>query len=264
MSEVLIIAIVLGIVEGLTEFLPVSSTGHLILFGEAFKFKNETAEAFEIVIQVGAILAAVVMYRRRFLTLLPQNKLKTGLNGLSGCYRLAVGCLPALVVGGLFHKQIKAVLFAPQPIAVAFIVGGLVMIWVESQKRDLTRTVDEITYRDAFIIGCVQTLALWPGVSRSGATMIAALLLGFSRTAAAEFSFLMAVPLLSIAAAHSFIKDYHLFTADSFVVLLVGMITAFVAAALAIKAFLAFLTNFTLRPFAYYRIVLGLVLLYFL
>jgi len=255
-------AIVLGVVEGITEFLPISSTGHLLLLGELLKFEGSVSHAFEIVIQLGAILAAVFAFKGRFFALLPSFEgQSSGLSGYSGCQKLILATVPVLVIGALFHKQIKGELFSSFPIAVAFILGGIVMLLVERKNRSLGRDVDEITTKDAVIIGVAQALALWPGISRSGVTIVAAMLLGINRRASAEFSFLIAVPVMVAAAGHSIIGNYSSFSYEQTTLLLVGFIVSFLSALLAIKAFLLFLNSFTLRPFAYYRIALGVMIL---
>ena len=259
----LFIALILGLVEGITEFLPISSTGHLILVGDMLSFKGENAQAFDVVIQLGAILGVVLLYRGRFLDLIPKygQTPKSALAGLRGCWLIGLGCLPAAVAGALFHKHIKELLFYPAPVAVALVLGGLVMLWLERRDISLSRNVDAITSRDALIIGLAQTLALWPGISRSGATIVAAVLLGFSRVAAAEYSFLLAVPLLTMAAVHDMYKHPALFSGEQLGMLAVGFVFSFLSAVVAVKAFVAFLGRASLSGFAWYRIVLGVLIL---
>ncbi len=261
----LLSAFALGVVEGLTEFLPVSSTGHLILFGEAISFSGPKAETFEIFIQLGAILAVVVLYFRRFVALLDFRS-SEGFAGLNGLTKLAVGCLPAFVLGALLHKLIKQYLFGSFAVATALIVGALVMIFVERRQRTpSTSCVEEITHRQAFFVGCIQCFALWPGMSRSASTIIGGMLCGLDRKVAAEFSFVLAVPVMAAAVCFDLMKSYTLIEQSDLQVFGVGFITSFIIAALAIKFFLGLLNKFTLEPFAYYRIFLGglvLTLLY--
>ncbi len=201
MDWVLLKALLLGIVEGLTEFLPISSTGHLILAGDLLGFTGEKAKVFEIVIQTGAMLAIVWEYRGRF------GGVVSGLLGDRAAQRfvlnLAVAFLPAAVLGLVFGSAIKAQLFRPVPVALAFIVGGVIILWVErrGQRAPRVEEVDAMTWRDALKVGCAQALALVPGTSRSGATIIGGMLFGLSRRAATDFSLFLAVPTLIAAGA---------------------------------------------------------------
>ncbi len=257
-------AFVLGVVEGLTEFIPVSSTGHLILFGDAIEFHGELASTFEIFIQLGAILAVVYLYFSRFLSLLPttQNNSKGGLAGFSGCIKLAVACLPAFVLGPLVHSSIKAYLFFPAPVAIALIAGGVVLIAVDRGDRNPSvLDVDSLSLKQCFGIGVCQCAALWPGVSRSGATIIGGMLLGLERKVAAEFSFLLAVPVMFAAVIYDLYKSRAAFESDDLLVFAIGFIVSFVTAIIAIRFFLKLLGSHTMQPFGYYRVVLGAVVL---
>jgi len=256
----LVKALLLGIVEGLTEFLPISSTGHLILAGALLGFDDEKAKVFEIVIQVGAVLAVVWEYRARFARVL------RGLFGEVSERRFATNLLvaftPAAVLGLLLGKYIKQLLFRPIVVALAFIVGALVILWAERRKH-ATRieSVEEITALDALKIGLAQTLALIPGTSRSGATIIGGLVIGLSRKAAAEFSFFLAVPTLCAAAAYDALKHRSLFTKEDLGLFAVGLLAAFVSAFLCVRWLLRYVGHHDFRAFAWYRIAFGLVVL---
>ena len=256
-------AVVLGVVEGLTEFLPVSSTGHLILFGEYLNFTGEKAHSFEVIIQVGAILSVVLLYFSRFKGLLAdglslRRAFEPGLTGAAGLGKLALVTGPALVAGLLLHKTIKAHLFAPLPVAAALIVGGVAIIIVERLRA--TRegmSADEITSLQAFAIGCMQCLAMWPGMSRSGTVIIGAMLLGLNRRAATEFSFLAAVPVLAAAAAKDLIDALPGMSSEFIQLLFIGLVVSFITALVTVKAFTAMVSKMTLVPFGVYRIALG-------
>lgn len=258
------IALILGIVEGLTEFLPISSTGHLIVAGSLLGYTGAEASTFEIVIQAGAILAILWEYRARFV------HVATGAFSDPAAQRfivnLAVAFLPAAVLGLAFSHAIKARLFAPVPVALAFIIGGLVILWAERrQRRDPTSvrvdSVDAMTALDAFKVGCAQAFALIPGTSRSGATIIGGMLFGLSRKAATEFSFFLAVPTLLAATAYSLWKDASLLTADKWPLLAVGFVAAFVSAFLCVRWLIRYVSRHDFIPFAWYRIAFGLFIL---
>lgn len=255
------IAIILGIIEGLTEFIPVSSTGHMIIVGDWLKFKSDTAATFEIFIQLGAILAVVVLYRQRFLSLF--DKKASGLSGTDGIKKIAIACIPAFILGFLFHSIIKEHLFSVTTVAWALIVGGVVMIVVErrldggSSSKDL----DFITPRQALKIGLFQCFALWPGMSRSASTIIGGLLCGVSRVAAAEFSFIIAVPVMCAAVGYDLLKSASQIAVSDISFFAVGFIVSFFVAVIAIKFFIELLKRFTLVPFGWYRIALGSLLL---
>lgn len=259
------VATLLGVVEGLTEFLPVSSTGHLILVGHWLGFTGATAETFEIFIQLGAILAVVVLYWKRFLSLLPMpGRPRTGLAGWNGLLTIGVACLPAFVLGALCHRAIKTYLFSPTTVGYALIVGGLLMVGVERlHSRKRSRALDEMTLRDAFVVGIFQCLALWPGMSRSASTIMGGMLVGLERRAAAEFSFLVAVPVMFAATFFDLIRSVEILFDDLLPMFAVGFVVSFLVAMVAIKSFLAFLRSQTMTPFAVYRFIVGgLVLLW--
>ncbi len=257
-------AIILGLVEGLTEFVPVSSTGHLILVAHLLGVAGEKAETFEIFIQLGAILAVVFLYKERFLSLLcwrnPGGKVVAGFDGVAGIRKLFLACIPAFIVGGLFHTQIKASLFSPSPVAIALILGGIIMVWIETRKSSpKTFALEAITLTDALFIGICQCAALWPGISRAGATIVGAMLLGVERKAAAEFSFLIAVPTMFAAVGYDLLKSRAYLSLADLPTFAIGFAVSFITAVWAIKFFLSILQTHTLRSFGYYRIILGCI-----
>ncbi len=253
-------ALILGVVEGLTEFLPVSSTGHLILAGDLLDFNDDKGKVFEIVIQTGAMLAIVWEYRLRFWSVL------TGIGSQPEARRfvanLLVAFMPAAVLGLAFGKYIKSYLFKPVPVALAFIVGGIIILWVERRQRPVrVENVDDMNWRDALKVGFAQAFALIPGTSRSGATIIGGMLFGLSRRAATEFSFFLAVPTLVAAGLYDLYKNRALLSADDIVIFGVGSVAAFLSAFLCVRWLLRYIANHDFRIFAWYRIVFGLVVL---
>lgn len=259
-------ATVLGVVEGLTEFLPVSSTGHLILASHAMGLgrpgEPSAVEAFEIVIQLGAILAVVGLYRARVGQMLAGLAGRNA-QGLRLVGLLAVAFLPAAVLGLLLHKPIKVHLFAPTAVAAALAVGGAAMIAAERllRHRGAPRTaIDTMTFRQALVIGLVQCLSLWPGTSRSMVTILAALAVGMDRVAAAEFSFLLAVPTLGAATVYEGITSRaELLASAGAAGLIIGLVVSAVVAAVAVRAFVKWLTRHGLMPFGVYRILVAAV-----
>jgi undecaprenyl-diphosphatase len=258
--SLLVKALVLGLVEGITEFLPISSTGHLILAGQLLDFTDQRAKVFSIAIQTGAILAVVWEYRAR----LYGAARDVGRSAVARRFfvNLAIAFTPLAAIGLLFGEHIKAALFHPVPVALAFIVGGLVILWAE-RRRHTTRveSVDAMTSLDAVKLGIAQAFALIPGTSRAGATIIGGLLFGLSRRAATEFSFFLAIPTLVIAGAYEMIKYRELFRPEDLEVLLVGLIAAFFSALLAVRALLRYISTHDFTAFAWYRIGFGLVVL---
>jgi len=254
-------ALILGIVEGLTEFLPISSTGHLILVGDLLHFNDEKGKVFELVIQVGAILAVCWEYRRKITSVLvglpsqPQAR-KFALN-------LMIAFMPLAVLGLLFGKIIKAELFKPLPVALAFIVGAFVIIWAEKREHKIRiHEVDDLTPLDALKLGLAQACALIPGMSRSGSTIIGGLLFGLSRKAATEFSFFLAIPTLVVASLYDLYKHRELLElATDAPYFAVGLVAAFISALLAIKGLLRYISQHNFIVFAWYRIVFGLLVL---
>jgi undecaprenyl-diphosphatase len=254
-------ALVLGIVEGLTEFLPISSTGHLVLAGELLRFTGAKSDVFKIVIQSGAMLAIVWEYREKF------RRVAAGLGSEPAARRFAlnliIAFIPAAVLGLAFNKAIKAHLFHAVPVALAFIIGGLIILWVERSLRPRVRVeqVDDMSWRDALKVGLAQAFALIPGTSRSGATIIGGMLFGLSRKAATEFSFFLAVPTLVAAGAYDFWKNRALFDSGDLGLLAAGSVTAFVSAFLCVRWLLRYIASHDFTPFAWYRIAFGAAVL---
>ncbi len=253
-------ALVLGVVEGLTEFLPVSSTGHLILVGDLLDFNDEKGKMFEIVIQCGAILAVCWEYRTKFLAV--AGGLFSDRTAQRFVLNLAVAFVPLAVLGLLFGKAIKATLFKPVPVAVAFVVGALVILWAERrQHRIRVQSVDEMTWKDALKVGIAQCFALIPGTSRAGSTIIGGLLFGLSRRAATEFSFFLAVPVLFAASGYELLKHRALFSGGDLGMFGVGFAAAFVSAFFCVRWLLRYISRHDFTVFAWYRIAFGLVIL---
>ncbi len=253
-------ALILGVVEGLTEFLPVSSTGHLILAGDLLDFNNERGKLFEIVIQSGAILAVVWEYRVRIAGVLRGFGREPLANRL--VLNLAIAFTPLAVVGLLFKKAIESHLFKPVPVALAFIVGAFFILWAERRTHTVrVQTVDDMTPIDALKMGLAQMVALIPGTSRSGATIIGGLFFGMSRQAATEFSFFLAIPTLFAATVYSLYKERALLNVDDVGMWAVGFIASFVSAFLCVRWLLRFISSHDFTPFAWYRIAFGVVVL---
>ncbi len=256
MSDV-VIAMLLGIVEGLTEFVPVSSTGHLIVVGRLLGYEGGRAATFEIVIQLGAILAVVVQQRDRFARLLRPSG-NEGFAGARGIRLLAITTVPALVAGALLHGVIKDHLFGPVTVSFALLAGGVGILLAERfRPPDRISDLDGLTSRAALQIGLFQCLSLWPGVSRSAATIAGGLLCGVSRRTAATYSFIAAVPIMAAATAYDLLRSWSLLTPSDLVPFSVGFLVAFISAWAALRFFLAMLGRFTLRPFAWYRIAIA-------
>jgi undecaprenyl-diphosphatase len=256
-------AIIMGLVEGFTEFLPISSTGHLILAGSLLHFVDERAKVFDIAIQAGAILAVMWEYRARigavFTGLGEKKQQKFVLN-------LIVAFLPAAVLGLLFSKAIKAHLFAPVPVALAFIIGALIILWVEKRQKQpgqvaRINSVDDMSVVDALKVGCCQAFALIPGTSRSGATIIGGMLTGLSRKAATEFSFFLAIPTLLAATVYSVYKERALLSMADLPLFGIGGLAAFISAFLCVRWLLRYISSHDFTIFAWYRIVFGLVII---
>ncbi|CAN5372187.1 undecaprenyl-diphosphate phosphatase [soil metagenome] len=257
-------AVIMGIVEGLTEFLPISSTGHLILAGSLLNFTGEKVKVFEIVIQAGAIFAVCWEFRRKIGSVLAG--LFTEASARKFALNLLIGFLPLACLGLLFNKKIKAVLFAPVPVALAFIVGVLIILWVERRAKanpvpPRIDSVDLMSPLDAFKVGCAQALALIPGTSRSGATIIGGMLFGLSRKAATEFSFFLAIPTLLSATVYLLYKERELLSWADLPLFGIGTFAAFVSAFLCVRWLLRYISSHDFTVFAWYRIVFGLVVL---
>ena len=253
-------ALILGVVEGLTEFLPVSSTGHLILAGDLLNFNDERGKLFEIVIQSGAILAVCWEYRQRIidvLTGLPHEPVARRM-----VLNLSIAFIPLAVLGLAFGKLIKATLFNPVAVAGAFILGGFIILWAERRTHTVrVQSVDELTPTDALKLGLAQACALIPGTSRSGATIIGGLFFGLSRKAATEFSFFLAIPTLIAATAYQLYKERALLSADDLGMWAVGFVSAFASAFLCVRWLLRYISSHDFTVFAWYRIVFGVVVL---
>ncbi|MCW5624121.1 MAG: undecaprenyl-diphosphate phosphatase [Burkholderiales bacterium] len=253
-------ALILGVVEGLTEFLPVSSTGHLIIVGALLDFNDDKGKLFEIVIQIGAIIAICWEYRRRLITV--ASTLGTSERSRRFVFNLALAFMPAAVLGLLFGSHVKRWLFHPVPVAAALIVGALLILWVERRRHTVrVAEVDDLTPLDAIKLGFAQALALIPGTSRSGATIIGGLFFGLSRRAATEFSFFLAIPTLSAAALYDLYKHRHLLSLDDLSLFGVGLVAAFVSALLAVRALIRFVATNDFTVFAWYRIIFGALVL---
>ena len=257
------VAIILGVVEGLTEFIPVSSTGHLIIASHLLGFFGEKAASFQVAIQFGAILAVLLLYWRRFVDLLPldTNDIRcknSNLAGWAGIWRLTAATLPALVVGYVTKDLIKTHLFTPWAVTVALAGGGVAILLSERLlRRRKSRPLESLTLIQAIGVGLFQVLALWPGTSRSAATIVGGMLLGLDRKGAAEFSFLIAVPVMLVVECYELIKMGTLFNAQDATNFMIGFIVSFVVAVMAVKTFILFLSKWTLVPFAWYRIIVA-------
>ena len=259
-SVLLVKAALMGIVEGLTEFLPISSTGHLILAGSLLGFHGEKMKVFEIAIQTGAIFAVMIVYRERLLTTM------AGLGDDAKARRfalnVAIAFVPAVLLGLLFGKAIKAHLFTPAVVATTFILGGIVILWAERRPRPAAvDSVDAMRPRDALGVGLCQCFALVPGTSRSGATIIGGMLLGLSRRTATEFSFFLSIPTLIGAGAYSLVKDRALLSAADLPLFLTGLVFSFLAAWVCVRWLLRYIATHTFTPFAWYRIAFGILVL---
>jgi len=253
-----LIAVIIGIVEGLTEFLPISSTGHMILVGSMLGFEGEKASVFEVFIQLGAILSVFILYRDKFLRMMDLRRI-TSTDGLSA-WHVAAGIVPVAGVGYLLHKPIKAFLFSPFTVIVGLVLGAVVMLVAEKvARRPVTFDVEDMTIRQAFFVGRCQILSLGPGFSRSGSTIAGGLLFGLNRTAAAEFSFIIAVPLMLLACVYDLLKILDKLNRDDLVMIAIGFLVSFAVAYISIVWFLRFLNRSTLASFAYYRFVVAAV-----
>ncbi len=259
-----ITAIILGMVEGLTEFLPVSSTGHLILAGDLLNYTGEASKTFEIFIQLGSILAVVVVYWRRFIILIEGVFSKEKRRGLNFIH-VIVAMIPAVVIGLIARDAIKAYLFSPTTVLIGLVAGGILMIVAENRKKpNPTTDLDSLTYRQAFVVGLYQVLALWPGFSRSGSTIAGGILAGTSHRVAADFTFIVAVPMMVAASGLDLIKSYKYLSPSDIPFFGVGFITAFIVALVVIKVFLKLISKIKLKPFAYYRFALAVVFLLYM
>ncbi len=258
-----LIAVIIGVVEGLTEFLPISSTGHMILVGSLLNFEGEFASVFEVFIQLGAILSVFILYRDKFMDMIRPRRLSIYGGGLTIQHILA-GIVPVMGIGYLLHKPIKTYLFSPYTVIIGLVLGAVLMLVAEKlAKRPTARNIDEITLKQAFFVGLFQILSLWPGFSRSGSTISGGLLFGMSRTAAAEFSFIIAVPLMLVACLYDLLKVWSKLSVGDLQVITIGFAVSFVVAYISIVWFLRFLNSSTLASFAYYRFVLAALSYYY-
>ena len=254
-------ALFLGLIEGLTELLPISSTGHLILFGHLIDFQSDSGRAFEVVIQLGAILAVCWLYRQKIIELV-KGFFSGDVHARRFAINVFVAFLPAVVIGVLAVDFIKQVLFSPLVVAFALIIGGLIIFAVEAREyKPKTIEATDISLKQAILVGFAQCVAMIPGTSRSGATIIGGMLSGLSRKAATEFSFFLAMPTMLGAATYDLFRNANVLTSDNLVNISVGFMAAFVAALLVIKALVKFVEKHSLRVFAWYRIVLGILIL---
>ena len=260
-----IIAIIIGVVQGLTEFLPVSSTGHMILVGSLLGYVGEKASVFEVFIQLGSILAVFILYREKFIRMLnPSNVFGPGLT----IRHILVGIVPVMAVGFLMHGLIKTYLFSVGTVIIGLFVGAVVLLIAEKYGqrfvgKNQVQDVENISVKQAFFVGLFQILSLWPGFSRSGSTISGGLFLGLSRKAAAEFSFIIAVPVMLIACTYDLLKNLDKLTNNDLTMIIIGFIVAFVIAYISIVWFMRFLNKATLASFAYYRIILSIVAYYY-
>ncbi|WP_184711160.1 undecaprenyl-diphosphate phosphatase [Comamonas odontotermitis] len=257
----LIKAAIMGVVEGLTEFLPISSTGHLILAGSLLGFDDAKAKVFDIAIQTGAIFAVILVYWQKIrstLVALPSSR-----QAQRFALNVLIGFLPAVVLGLLFGKYIKAHLFTPTVVATTFILGGFIILWAEKRQMGHVRvqSVDEMTPLDALKVGLVQCLAMVPGTSRSGSTIIGGMLMGLSRQAATDFSFFLAIPTLIGAGVYSLYKERALLSMADIPLFSVGLIFSFISAWLCVRWLLRYIASNSFVPFAWYRIVFGIIVL---
>jgi undecaprenyl-diphosphatase len=260
-TVLLIKAAIMGVVEGLTEFLPISSTGHLILAGSLLGFHDEKAKVFDIAIQTGAIFAVILVYWQKISQTV--RELPTHARARRLVANVFIGFLPAVVLGLLFGKVIKAHLFTPVVVASTFIVGGFIILWAERRPASATRVVDvdEMSGLDALKVGLVQCLAMVPGTSRSGATIIGGMLLGLSRKAATDFSFFLAIPTLVGAGSYSLYKERALLSMADLPLFGVGLVVSFLSAWVCVRWLLRYIASHDFVPFAWYRIAFGIVVL---
>lgn len=262
------VAFVIGIVEGLTEFLPVSSTGHMILAADLMGVQDdEFMKTFEIVIQLGAILAVLVIYWRKVLVLFgwKDKSAKGTANGGLNLLHVLISIVPALALAYILKDFIKETLFSPQTVLIGLVLGGIFMIIAEKQQPQITAPeMDDLTYKQAFLIGIAQCLSLWPGFSRSGATIAGGMLAGASRAASANFTFLIAIPVMFAATGYEMLKSYQYFTPDVLGFFTVGFAVSFVVALLAVISFIKLVSKLKLTYFAYYRFVLAVLFLLYM
>jgi undecaprenyl-diphosphatase len=261
-------AVILGVVEGFTEFLPISSTGHLILVGDLLDFNDERGKAFEVIIQFGAILAVCWEFREKLLKVV--RSIFASANSRRFILNLLIASAPAMGLGFLFGKHIKAVLFSPVPVATAFIVGALIIFWTERRQGKINNgnshihSVDDLSYLDALKVGIAQCAALIPGTSRSGATIIGGMLFGLPRAVATEFSFFLAIPVIGGATAYELLKLWKSpvnISGEFSLAIAIGFVAAFISAFVCVRWLIHYVAHHNFIPFAWYRIAFGLLVL---
>ena len=261
-------AVILGVVEGLTEFLPISSTGHLILVGDLLNFNDDRGKAFEVIIQFGAILAVCWEFREKLLKV--ALSLTSSTTSRRFVLNLLIASIPAMGLGFLFGKYIKAVLFSPIPVASAFIMGALIIFWAERRQEKMTtakshiQSVDDLSSLDALKVGLAQCAALIPGTSRSGATIIGGMLFGLPRAVATDFSFFLAIPVIGVATAYELLKLWKApvaFSGEFALATVIGFIAAFISAFICVRWLIHYVAHHNFIPFAWYRIAFGLLVL---
>ena len=261
-------ALILGVVEGLTEFLPISSTGHLILVGDLLNFNDERGKAFEVIIQFGAILAVCWEYREKLLQVV--FSIKESANARRFVVNLLIASIPAMGLAFVFSKHIKSLLFAPIPVASAFIAGALIIFWAEQRQEKKSavnshiHSVDDLSYLDALKVGLAQCAALIPGTSRSGATIIGGMLFGLPRAVATEFSFFLAIPVIGAATAYELLKLWKnpvTISGEYTLAIVIGFIAAFISAFICVRWLIHYVAHHNFKPFAWYRIVFGVLVL---
>jgi undecaprenyl-diphosphatase len=259
--ELLVKAAIMGVVEGVTEFLPISSTGHLILAGALLGFHDDKAKVFDIAIQTGAILAVIIVYWQKIRQTVVS--LPTQRQAQQFSMNVLIAFFPAVILGLLFGKAIQANLFTPTVVASALILGGLIILWAEKRQQSAVRIsdVDQMSWRDALKVGLVQCVAMIPGTSRSGATIIGAMLLGLSRRAATDFSFYLAIPTLIGAGAYSLFKERALLALEDLPIFTIGLVFSFISAWVCVRWLLRYISTHSFAPFAWYRIAFGTLVL---
>lgn len=255
-------AIIIAIVEGITEFIPISSTGHMIIVGDVINFKGAFATSFEVVIQLGAILAIIVLYREKILNSVVEL-FKGKASGIKFWTNIIIAFLPAAVFGFLLNDKIDEYLFNSGTVAVGLIVGGILMIIIENKFRNkyTTESIEKISIKQSFKIGCFQCLALWPGMSRSASTIMGGWICGVSTIAATEFSFFLAIPTMVGATALTLFKSGMNFSSGEIITLVIGFVVAFLVAIVVVERFVAYLKKKPMKVFAVYRIIVGIALI---
>ncbi len=256
-------AIFISIIEGITEFVPISSTGHMIIVGNIIDFKGEFANIFEIVIQLGAILAIIVLYWNKIWSSVV-DFFKGKPSGIKFWTNIIIACIPAVVLGLLLNDKINEYLFNPITVAFALVVGGILMIVTENRFRHkyTTESIEQISIKQSFKIGCFQCLALWPGMSRSASTIMGGWISGVSTVAATEFSFFLAIPIMMGATTLTLVKSGMNFSNGEIITLIIGFITAFLVSLIVVEKFISYLKKKPMKVFAIYRIIIGVLLLF--